>query len=66
MNHLMNYFKILVSANLAMLLLCAVIILVAEYLFLTGDQAHGIFIGLWAPTLLGVMIYLKLVNHGSK
>ncbi len=62
----MNYFKKLGAANLVMLLLCAVIILVAEYLFLTGDQLHGIFIGLWAPTLLGVMIYLKLVDHGSK
>ncbi len=62
----MNYFKKLGTANLVMLLLCAVIILVAEYLFLTGDQLHGIFIGLWAPTLLGVMIYLKLVDHGSK
>lgn len=49
-----------------MLLLCAVIIIVAEYLFLTGDQMHGLFIGLWAPTLLGVMIYLKLIDNGSK
>lgn len=49
-----------------MLLLCAVIIIVAEYLFLSGDQLHGIFVGLWAPTLLGVMIYLKLVDDGSK
>lgn len=62
----MNYFKKLGTANLLMLVLCAVIILVAEYLFLTGDQLHGIFIGLWAPTLLGVMIYLKIVDHGSK
>jgi hypothetical protein len=62
----MNYYKKLGTANLVMLFLCAVIILVAEYLFLTGDQLHGIFIGLWAPTLLGVMIYLKLVDHGSK
>ena len=62
----MNYFKKLGTANLFMLMLCAVIILVAEYLFLTGDQMHGIFVGLWAPTLLGVMIYLKLVDHGSK
>ncbi|BAO76951.1 hypothetical protein WPG_2721 [Winogradskyella sp. PG-2] len=62
----MNYFKKLGTANLFMLLLCAVIIIVAEYLFLTGDQLHGIFVGLWAPTLLGVMIYLKLVDHGSK
>jgi uncharacterized membrane protein YvlD (DUF360 family) len=62
----MNYFKKLGTANLLMLVLCAVIILVAEYLFLTGDQLHGIFVGLWAPTLLGVMIYLKLIDHGSK
>ncbi|WP_369993592.1 hypothetical protein [Winogradskyella sp.] len=62
----MSYFKKLGTANLLMLVLCAVIVLVAEYLFLTGDQMHGLFVGLWAPTLLGVMIYLKLVDHGSK
>ena len=62
----MNYFKKLGAANLLMLILCAVIILVAEYLFLTGDKMHGIFVGLWAPTLLGVMIYLRLVDHGGK
>ncbi|NNC45986.1 MAG: hypothetical protein HKN99_08900 [Winogradskyella sp.] len=62
----MNFFKKLGTANLFMLLICAVIIIVAEYLFLTGDQLHGIFVGLWAPTLLGVMIYLKLVDDGSK
>mgnify|MGYP001817595869 FL=1 len=62
----MNYFKKLGTANLLMLLLCAVIIIVAEYLFLTGDQLHGIFVGLWAPTLLGVMIYLKIVDHGGE
>lgn len=62
----MNYFKKLGTANLLMLILCALIILVAEYLFLNGDQIHGLFIGLWAPTLLGVMIYLKLVDNDSK
>ena len=62
----MNYFKKLGTANTFMLILCAVIIVVAEYLFLSGDQLHGLFVGLWAPTLLGVMIYLKLVNHDSK
>jgi hypothetical protein len=49
------------TANILMLALCVLIILVAEYLFLTGDKLHGIFLGLWAPTLLGVMIYLKLI-----
>ena len=62
----MDYFKKLGAANLLMLALCAVIILVSEYLFLSGDQMHGLFIGLWAPTLLGVMIYLKLIQNGSK
>lgn len=62
----MNFFKKLGTGNLLMLLLCAVIIIVAEYLFLSGDKLHGIFVGLWAPTLLGVMIYLKLVDNGSE
>ena len=62
----MNYFKKLGTANLFMLILCAMIIVVAEYLFLSGDPEHGLFVGLWAPTLLGVMIYLKLVDNDSK
>ena len=53
-------------ANILILLLCLAIIIVAEYLFLTGDKLHGIFIGLWAPTLLGVVIYLKLITNGRK
>lgn len=61
----MNFLKKLGLANFLMLLLCVVIIGVAEYLFLTGNEMHGIFVGLWAPTLLGVMIYLKLINHGK-
>ena len=51
------------TANILMLLLCILIIIVAEYLFLSGDKLHGIFLGLWAPTLLGVMIYLKLIDR---
>lgn len=62
----MNFFQKLGLANFFMLLLCVVIIGVAEYLFLSGDEMHGIFIGLWAPTLLGVMIYLKLISHDRK
>mgnify|MGYP005998740083 FL=1 len=59
----MNFIKKLGTANFLMLALCILIILVAEYLFLSGDKLHGIFLGLWAPTLLGVMIYLKLINR---
>ena len=62
----MGLFKNLKPANMFMLGLCVAIIVVAEYLFLKGDQLHGIFIGLWAPTLLAVMIYLKLHDNGSK
>ncbi len=59
----MNFIKKLGVANFLMLLLCVLIILVSEYLFLTGDKLHGIFLGLWAPTLLGVMIYLKIIQR---
>lgn len=52
--------------HIFMLALCILIIIVAEYLFLSGDRLHGIFVGLWAPTLLGVMIYLKLLKNGSR
>jgi len=61
----MNYIKKMGIGNFFMLMLCLAIVIVAEYLFLQGDQIHGIFLGLWAPTLLGVMIYLKLVNDGK-
>lgn len=58
--------KNLGAANILILLLCLLIIIIAEYLFLTGDKLHGIFIGLWAPTLLGVIIYLKLITNERK
>jgi len=59
----MYFIKKLGLSNFLMLLLCFFIIVVAEVLFLTGDQMHGIFVGLWAPTLLGVMIYIKLIKN---
>lgn len=62
----MNFFKNFGIGNIIMLLLCIVIILFAEYLFLTGQEIHGIFVGLWAPTLLGFMIFIKLVSNGNK
>ena len=60
----MNFFKKIKPQDIFMLLLCAIIILVAEYLFLQGDKYHGIFIGLWAPTILGIAIYIKLIING--
>lgn len=59
----MNFIKKIGLSNILMLALCFIIIVIAEYLFLSGDKLHGIFIGLWAPTLLGVLIYLKLIEH---
>ena len=59
----MNFIKKMGTANVLMLVLCVLIIIVAEYLFLSGDKLHGIFLGLWAPTLLGIMIYLKLIDR---
>ncbi|MGC6285500.1 MAG: hypothetical protein ACON4X_07575 [Polaribacter sp.] len=50
-------------ANLLILILLLAIIIIAEWLFLTGHKLHGIFIGLWAPTLLGIVIYLKLIKN---
>ena len=60
----MGLLKKIKPQDIFMLLLCAVIILVAEYLFLHGDQYHGIFIGLWAPTVIGIAIYIKLIKNG--
>jgi K+ transporter len=59
----MNFIKKIGWFNLLMLVLCFIIIIIAECLFLSGNKLHGIFIGLWAPTLLGVLIYLKLIEH---
>ena len=62
----MNFIKKIGTSHLLMLILCVIIILVAEYVFLTGNELHGIFIGLWAPTLLGFLIYAKLIEDGRK
>ena len=58
----MKFIQKLGLANALMLVLCALIILVAEYLFLSGDELHGIFIGLWAPMLLGLLIFFKFFD----
>lgn len=62
----MNFIKKLGALNLFILSICALIIVVAEYLFLRGDELHAIFIGLWAPTLLGIVIFIKQIYHGGK
>jgi len=62
----MKFIQKLGLANALMLVLCALIILVAEYLFLSGDDLHGFFIGLWVPMLLGLLIFFTLIQNGSK
>ena len=48
--------------NVLMLLVVFSIIGVAEYRFLHGYELEAIFIGLWAPTILGLMNFLKPKN----
>lgn len=62
----MNFIKKIGYLNLFMLGLCALIIIVAEYLFLRGDELQAIFIGLWAPTLLAIVIFIKQIYNGGK
>lgn len=63
----MNFIKKMGAGYILMLVLCVIIIIVAEYLFLSGNELHGIFMGLWAPMLIGIMIFFKLVErHDSK
>jgi K+ transporter len=62
----MSLLKKLGTPNIVMLVLCAIIIIVAEYLFLSGEKLHGIFVGLWAPMLLGLLILFKMVGNGGK
>ena len=56
----MKFLKKLGLTNILLLALCAIIIGVSEYLFMTGEELHGIFVGIWAPMLLGLMIFFKL------
>lgn len=56
---LKNFVKAIGLINVLMLLLVISIIIVAEITFIYGLKLEAIFIGLWAPTILGFMIYLK-------
>ena len=60
----MKFIKLLGITNALLLLLCVMIIIVSEYLFFSGDQLHGIFVGIWAPMLVGLMIFFKLFRLG--
>jgi len=62
----MNFLKKLRTGDVFMIILCIIIIFFSEYLFLTGNEIHGIFVGLWPPTLLAFMILIKTISNGSK
>ncbi len=47
------------AMNIVMLLVVISIIIVSEYLFVTGNKLDAIFIAFWAPTILGFMNYFK-------
>jgi hypothetical protein len=54
-----NFLERLGWMNILMLLVVLSIIIVSEVRFLQGEKLEAIFIGLWAPTILGFMNYLK-------
>jgi uncharacterized membrane protein YvlD (DUF360 family) len=62
----MNFLKKIGYLNLFILVLCALIIGIAEYLFIKGEHLAAIFIGLWAPTLLGIVIFIKQIYNGRQ
>ena len=54
-----NFIQRIGAMNCVMLLVVVSIIIVSEFIFLTGDKLDAIFIAFWAPTILGFMNYLK-------
>ncbi|MBT8320481.1 MAG: hypothetical protein KJO90_02295 [Eudoraea sp.] len=56
---LKNFIGKIGTMSFVMLLVVLSIIIVSEYLFLTGNKLEAIFIAFWAPTILGFMNYLK-------
>ncbi|MEL7340351.1 MAG: hypothetical protein AAGM67_07695 [Bacteroidota bacterium] len=55
-----DYLKSFGPGGILGLTITLIIIFVAEYLFFQGHEMQAIFVGLWAPTLLGFLNYLKL------
>ncbi len=55
-----KFLKQLGWMNALMLAVVFSIIVVAEARYLQGHVQEAIFIGLWAPTILGLMNYLKI------
>ncbi len=55
-----EYLKSFGPAGIIGLIVTLMIIIVSEYLFFSGQELKAIFVGIWAPTLLGFLNYLKL------
>jgi hypothetical protein len=56
---LKNFVEKIGAMNVLLLLVVLSIIVVAEYMFLSGNKLDAIFVAFWAPTILGFMNYLK-------
>lgn len=54
-----NFIERVGVMNCMLLLVVLSIIVVSEYLFLSGKKMDAIFVAFWAPTILGFMNYLK-------
>ena len=54
-----NFIERVGAMNVIMLLVVLSIIIVSEYMFLSGNKLDAIFIAFWAPTILGFMNYFK-------
>lgn len=47
-------------SEIFILLMCVVCIFFSEYIYLSnGDPLKAIFIGLWPPTILGLLNYIN-------
>jgi len=56
---LKNFVERIGAINVLLLLVVLSIIVVSEYMFLSGNKLEAIFVAFWAPTILGFMNYLK-------
>jgi hypothetical protein len=61
-----DYLKSIGPAGIIGLFATISIIIVAEILFFTGNELKAIFVGLWAPTVLGFLNYFKTHNSHGK
>ncbi len=56
---LKNFIRTVGVINIVLILVVLSIIVVSEYMFLSGKKLDAIFIAFWAPTILGFMNYFK-------